>query len=218
MESRELANRIDHTLLAFDADESELFLLCQQAVEYGFYSVCVIPTMVSKAVRLTKDSPVKVITVIGFPFGYNETNVKVEEAKKAIQSGAEEIDLVINRSAYKSGDRQYFINDIESVCTIANLLNTPVKVIIESGTLTEEEIKDICEICTTCRVDYVKTSTGFFKPGAQVKDVELMRSVLPAEIKIKASGGIRTKEDALAMIEAGADRLGCSASVKIVTE
>jgi len=217
MESKELANRIDHTLLAYDANDDQLKQLCDEAIEFGFHTVCVNPIHVGLAVNHLKDSETKVITVIGFPFGYSETSAKVEETKKAIQNGAEEIDLVVNTSAYRSGKRNYFINDIESVCIVSHLHNVPVKVIIESGPLSDEEIKDICQICVDCQAEYVKTSTGFNQSGALVEDVALMRSVLPATTKIKASGGIRTKEDALKMIEAGADRLGCSSSVKIVS-
>lgn len=214
---KELANKIDHTLLAYDANDEQLKQLCDEANEYGFYSVCVNPTMILKAVQYTKESEVKVITVIGFPFGYSETSAKVEETKKAIQNGAEEVDLVINTSAFKCGNKAYFINDIESVTTISHLHNVPIKIIIESGMLSSSEIKEICDVCINAQVDYVKTSTGYMNHGAELDDVKLMRECLPENIKIKASGGIRTKMDALDFIESGADRLGCSSSVKIVT-
>ncbi len=213
-----IASKIDHTLLKADASEKEIKKLCNEAREFGFAAVCVPPYFVRKCKMWLKDSHVKVATVAGFPLGYANTPAKVEEARRAIDEGADEIDMVINVIALKAGDMNYLRNELTSAATIVQLRGGKLKIILETGLLTDAEIITACELCKELTVDFVKTSTGFVQPGATVEAVKLLRANLPKSIKIKASGGIRDKAFALDLIAAGADRLGCSASVKIVTE
>lgn len=212
-----LASKIDHTLLKADASEKEVKRICAEAKEHGFAAVCIPPYFVRKCKLWLKDSEVKVATVVGFPLGYSHTPAKVEEARRAIDEGADEVDMVINIIALKAGDWNYLKNELTSAATIVQLRGGKLKVILETGLLTEQEIIKACELCADMTVDYVKTSTGFTQVGATVETVKLLRAHLPKNIKIKASGGIREKEFALQLIEAGADRLGCSASVSIVS-
>ena len=213
-----LASKIDHTLLKADASEREIKKLCAEAKEYGFAAVCIPPYFVRKCKLWLNDSKVKVATVAGFPLGYAHTPAKVEEARRAIDEGADEIDMVINIIALKAGDWNYLKNELTSAATIVQLRGGKLKIILETGLLTETEIIKACGLCSEMTVDFVKTSTGLIQPGATVETVKLLRANLPKAIKIKASGGIRDKEFALQLIEAGADRLGCSASVSIVSE
>jgi deoxyribose-phosphate aldolase len=213
-----LASKIDHTLLKADTSEKEVKKLCAEAKEHGFAAVCVPPYFVRKCKLWLSGTNVKVATVAGFPLGYAHTPAKVEEARRAIDEGADEVDMVINIIALKAGDWNYLKNELTSAATIVQLRGGKLKVILETGLLTNEEIISACKLCSQMNVDFVKTSTGFIQPGATVEAVKLLRANLPKTIKIKASGGIRTKEFALQLIEAGADRLGCSASVSIVTE
>jgi deoxyribose-phosphate aldolase len=212
-----LAARIDHTLLTPDALEKDIKKLCAEAKEYGFAAVCVPPYFVRKCKLWLNDTRVKVCTVVGFPTGFAHTPAKVEEARRAIDEGADEIDMVINIIALKAGDWNYLKNELTSAATIIQLRGGKLKVILETGLLTNEEIIKACELCRNMTVDFVKTSTGNIKPGATVEVVKLLRANLPASIKIKASGGITDKQFALQLIEAGAERLGCSASVSLVT-
>lgn len=212
-----LAPKIDHTLLKADASEKEIKKLCMEAKQYEFAAVCVPPYFVRKCKGWLRDTNVKIATVVGFPLGYTHTPAKVEEARRAIDEGADEIDMVINIIALKAGDMNYLKNELTSVATITQLRGGKLKVILETGLLTEKEIITACELCKEMMVDFVKTSTGFVQPGATVEVVKLLRAHLPKSIKIKASGGIRDKEFALQLVEAGADRLGCSASVSIVS-
>ena len=216
-QSVNLASKIDHTLLKADASEKEVKKLCAEAREFGFAGVCVPPYYVRKCKLWLKDSGVKVATVVGFPMGYASTPAKVEEARRAIDEGADEIDMVINIIALKAGDMNYLRNELTSAGTIVQLRGGKLKVILETGLLTEKEIITACDLCKEMTVDFVKTSTGFVQPGASVEVIQLLRAHLPKSIKIKASGGIRDKAFALQLIEAGADRLGCSASVSIVS-
>mgnify|MGYP003348188424 FL=1 len=213
-----LASKIDHTLLKADTSEKEVKKLCAEAKEHGFAAVCVPPYFVRKCKLWLSGTNVKVATVAGFPLGYAHTPAKVEEARRAIDEGADEVDMVINVIALKAGDWNYLKNELTSAATIVQLRGGKLKVILETGLLTNEEIISACKLCSQMNVDFVKTSTGFIQPGATVEAVKLLRTNLPKTIKIKASGGIRTKEFALQLIEAGADRLGCSASVSIVTK
>lgn len=213
-----LASKIDHTLLKADASEKEVKKICAEAMEFGFAAVCIPPYFVRKSKLWLSDSKVKVATVVGFPLGYSHTPAKVEEARRAIDEGADEIDMVINLIALKAGDWNYLKNELTSAATIVQLRGGKLKVILETGLLSDVEIIKACELCKEMTVDFVKTSTGFIQPGATVEAVKLLRANLPKSIKIKASGGIKTKEFALELIEAGADRLGCSASVSIVAE
>lgn len=211
----DLASFIEHTLLKPDTTKSQIEEICLDAKKYKFAGVCIPPYFVRFAHTLLKDTPVKVITVVGFPLGFNIVNAKVEETRKAIEDGVDEIDMVMNITAFKAGDFKQVKEDIESVATFCRLKSKIVKVIIETNLLSDEEIIKACEICAEIGVDYVKTCTGHFG-GVLIRHVELMRSVLPEKIKIKASGGIRDKETALALIHAGAKRLGTSSGTEII--
>lgn len=210
-----LANRIEHTNLKPDALADDIIQLCNEAVENGYYAVCVAPYFVQLAKKTLKKNDVKIVTVIGFPFGYGTVSSKVEETKKAITAGAHEVDMVLNIAAFKSGDLATVQNDIQSVITACHLQNKLAKVILETCYMNEEEIRTLCKICADCEADFVKTSTGFGPAGATVEAVKMMRKFLPAKIRIKAAGGIRSREFAEELVEAGADRLGTSASLEI---
>lgn len=207
---------IEHTALKADTNLQKVKLLCEEAIAHEFVGVCVPPYFVKHAKEFVLASAVKVVTVIGFPLGYQATMSKVEEAKRAIDEGADELDMVINIAALQSGDIAFVKNDIQSVATTAKLKNVSIKVIVETALISKEELLLLCHACGEIGVDYVKTSTGFANEGAKIEDIELMRQNLPKEIKIKASGGIKTKEQAWAMIEAGAHRLGTSSGIDLV--
>ncbi len=213
---REIAKYIDHTNLNADAILEHIRKLCNEAKTYGFASVCVNPTYVQKAVEFLKGSSVKVCTVIGFPLGANTSTVKAFETQNAIQNGAHEVDMVINIGELKSGNDNKVKSDIENVVKTANK-RVIVKVILETALLSKEEIIRACLLAKQAGADFVKTSTGFSKSGAQVDDIILMRKTIGPEMGIKAAGGIRTHEAAKNMIKAGATRIGASASILIVT-
>lgn len=215
---KNIASKIDHTILRPDVKLSEIEKLCDEAKEYRFAAVCVPPYFVKKAADFLKKSEVKVATVVGFPLGYSCTPAKVEEAKRAISDGADEIDMVMNIAALKEKNYKYVLDDMQSVATIAHQHDKVVKVIIEISLLTKEEIKKCCDLARNAGTDFVKTSTGFTGGGATLEAVRLMRASLTKKIKIKASGGIRDREAALKMIEAGADRIGTSSGIQIVKE
>src|SRR6185312_14405830 len=210
-----IAPYIDHTILKQTTTLGEVEKVCKEAVEYGFAAVCVPPLYVKKAKEFLGESRIKVATVIGFPFGYCAIEAKVAEIVLAIVDGADELDMVVNISAIKNRDWTFIANEINTVMPIVRNKN---KVIIESGILTEEEIIKCCDIYGAAAVDYVKTSTGFAEKGASIHDVQLIRAHLADSIKIKASGGIRSYSFAKELINAGANRIGCSASVQIVKE
>lgn len=212
----ELNQYIDHTLLKADARKEEITQLCQEAKDHHFMSVCVQPTWVAYSHDLLKDASVKVCTVIGFPLGANTPEVKAFEAKEAVNQGAEEVDMVINLGAAKDGQWDFVQADIEAVVQ-AVPDHVIVKVIIETCLLTDEEQVKACQAAQRAKADFVKTSTGFSTGGATVEDVQRMRATVGPDMGVKASGGIRTKEDALAMVEAGANRLGASKGVEIVS-
>jgi len=212
----DIAPFIDHTLLKPDATKSEMDQLCKEAIEYKFYSVCVNPYWVSYCARILRGTGIKVASVVGFPLGANESKTKAFETRSAIENGASEIDMVINIGALKSGDAKMVEEDIRSVIR-AKRSTTVLKVIIETCLLTDDEKVLACEIAKKVGADFVKTSTGFSKGGATVEDVALMRRVVGPKMGVKAAGGIRSFEDAKSMILAGANRIGTSASVKIVT-
>jgi deoxyribose-phosphate aldolase len=212
-----LARMIDHTLLKPDAALSQIDRLCDEAMQYGFASVCVNPGHVKRcAVRLASTN-VKVCTVIGFPLGATSTEAKVYEAEQAIRDGAQEIDMVINIGMLKSGEEGYVGNEIRSVVNVAKRAGMLTKVILETALLTDDEKRRACELAKEGSADFVKTSTGFAKGGATVEDVRLMRQAVGSTMGVKASGGIRTSEDARALVASGASRLGTSASIQIVT-
>ena len=211
-----LANMIDHTLLKPDATQQEIAQLCFEARKHGFASVCVNPTWVELCATLLRGSPVKVCTVIGFPLGATSSETKAFETKTALEHGATEIDMVINIGALKARDLETVAKDIRGVVQAAHSRNIIVKVIIETALLTDEEKTIACLLSKEAEADFVKTSTGFAGGGATVHDVELMRKTVGPEMGVKASGGVRTFEDAASMIKAGATRIGASAGVKII--
>ena len=212
----DIAKTIDHTLLKPDATEQEIAQLCFEARKYEFASVCVNPTWVSLCAQLLKGSPVKVCTVIGFPLGATFAETKAFETETAIRQGATEIDMVINIGALKARDLATVAGDIRGVVKAAHARHILVKVIIETALLTDEEKTIACLTAKEEGADFVKTSTGFAGGGATVHDVELMRKVVGPQMGVKASGGVRTFEDAASMIKAGATRIGASAGVKII--
>ncbi|RFU65759.1 deoxyribose-phosphate aldolase [Peribacillus glennii] len=210
-----VAGFIDHTLLKADATKEQIKVLCEEASEYKFASVCVNPTWVKYASELLKGSGVKVCTVIGFPLGANTPETKAFEVRNAIENGANEVDMVINIGAVKDRDDELVERDIRAVVEAAKG-KALTKVIIETSLLTEEEKVRACELSVKAGSDYVKTSTGFSTGGATAEDVALMRKTVGPDIGVKASGGVRNAEDAQKVIEAGATRIGASAGVSIV--
>lgn len=213
-----IASFIDHTVLKAETTLADVKRICAEAIEHQFAAVCVPPYYVAPARQALQDSSVRLATVIGFPMGYSATVAKVEEIKRAIDEGADEFDVVINVAAVKDGKWAFVRNDLDRMVTACHLRAKHIKVIIETGLLEEEEIRQLCTICNDLVPDYVKTSTGFNGAGANPEVIRLLRSLLKPEIKIKASGGIRTAEDARALIEAGANRLGASKGISIVSE
>jgi deoxyribose-phosphate aldolase len=215
--SEDLANFIDHTLLSPEATSADISRICSEAEENKFFAVCVNPIFVRQAVKELSSCDVTVATVVGFPLGANLTDIKIAEAQRAISEGAEELDLVINIGALKEGNLDYVLAEILSVVKVAK--GKLVKVIIECGLLSQEEKIAATKLCIQGGAGMVKTSTGFAKNGvgATVEDVQLLREVIAeAPLKIKASGGIKDAEQARALINAGASRIGSSASVAIV--
>ncbi|MRH43531.1 deoxyribose-phosphate aldolase [Aquibacillus halophilus] len=213
--TKNIARTIDHTALKADTTKEQLITLCKEAIEYGFYSVCVNPTWIEEAATLLKGSDVKVCTVIGFPLGASTSEVKALETKDAIEKGATEVDMVINIGKMKDGNHDAIEKDIQAVVQAAKG-KALVKVIIETSLLTNDEKIIACELAVKAGTDYVKTSTGFSTGGATVEDIKLMRNTVGPDIGVKASGAVRDRETALAMIDAGATRIGASASVAIV--
>lgn len=205
---------IDHTLLRPDATKKEIEKLCLEAKENDFASVCVNPCFVSYCHELLKDCRVKVCTVIGFPLGATSKLSKVMEAVKAIADGADELDMVINISKLKDKDYDYVLDEIKALREVT--LGHVLKVIIETCLLTDEEKVKACELSKEAKADFVKTSTGFSKGGATVKDVALMRKTVGTEMGVKASGGVKTKEEMIEMIKAGATRIGTSHGLELI--
>ncbi|ALD20085.1 deoxyribose-phosphate aldolase [Hymenobacter sp. DG25A] len=212
----ELAARIDHTLLRPDATQAQIAQLCAEAAQHRFASVCVPPAFVRYAVEELYGTGVPVCTVVGFPLGYQIAKVKFFEAHQALTDGAREIDVVMNIAAFKSGQLEEVEEELGQLTELCRFKNALLKVIIETALLSEEEIITACQLCAEAGVDFVKTSTGFASRGASVADIVLMRRHLPARIRIKAAGGIRTRTAALALVAAGADRLGSSNSVALL--
>jgi deoxyribose-phosphate aldolase len=210
-----LSSLIDHTLLKPDASREEVERLCREAAQFCFASVCVNPNWVPLCREMLRGSGVKVCTVIGFPSGAHAPDVKAYETRRAVEQGAEEVDMVINIGALKSKDYALVEQDIRGVVQAAGK-GAIIKVILETSLLTREEKIMGSSLAKAAGADFVKTSTGFAGGGATVEDVRLMRETVGPEIGVKASGGIRSKEDVEAMVEAGANRIGASAGVKIV--
>ncbi|SCZ77074.1 deoxyribose-phosphate aldolase [Acidaminobacter hydrogenoformans] len=210
-----LAGYIDHTILKADATREQVIQVCEEAKTHGFWSVCVNPYYVSLVAEALKGSSVRVCSVIGFPLGASVTSVKAAETRQAIEDGAGEIDMVINVAALKNGDDQVVLQDIEGV--VAALQGKAIlKVILETCLLTDAEKIKACKLSKAAGAHFVKTSTGFSTGGATAEDIALMRREVGSDMGVKASGGIRSREIALQMIEAGASRIGASASVAIV--
>ena len=216
MKVDEVLRRIDHTQLKPTASESDIVKLCNEARKYGFYAVCVNPYYVPLAARLLNGTDIKISSAIGFPLGATFMEIKAAEAERSIRLGASEIDMVMNISAFKSGDLEYVRRDIRAVRE--RIGGAVLKVIIECCYLTDDEKILAAKICEEEGADYVKTSTGFGPGGAKLEDVRLLRRTLSPRVKIKAAGGIRTFEQAVKFIEAGADRIGTSSGVKIAEE
>lgn len=213
-----IAPYIEHTFLKQTSTISDIENLCKEASEYGFAAVCLPPLYVKKAKEFLGNHEIKTATVIGFPFGYSAIEAKVAEIVLAIVDGADELDMVANISAIKNGDWNFIGNEINTIMPIVKNKNKIIKVIIESGVLTDDEIIKCCDIYGVAGVDYVKTSTGYAEKGASIHAVQLIRNHLADSVKIKASGGIRSYSFAKELINAGANRLGCSQSIKIVKE
>lgn len=211
-----LSSYIDHTLLKPGLLLADVEKICMEAKTYGFAAVCLPPLMVKPAKSFLEKTTIKTATVIGFPFGYSAVEAKLAETILAIVDGADELDVVINFTAIKNGDWSLVANEINHLMPIIKSKSKGIKVIIESGLLTDKEIIRCCELYAAAGVDFIKTSTGYADKSATVETVTLMRKHLPDHIQIKASGGIRTYEFAKALIDAGATRLGCSSSVAIV--
>ncbi|MBM7701472.1 deoxyribose-phosphate aldolase [Metabacillus iocasae] len=213
--TQHIAKMIDHTALKADTTKDQIVQLCKEAKEYNFASVCVNPTWIELAAELLKGTDVKVCTVIGFPLGANTPEVKAFETKDAIEKGATEVDMVINISALKDKNDELVERDIRAVVEAAKG-KALTKVIFETCLLTEEEKVRACELSVKAGADYVKTSTGFSTGGATVEDIALMRKTVGPDIGVKASGGVRNAEQAQAVIDAGATRIGASAGIAIV--
>ena len=218
---KSLAARIDHSVLKADTTNVQIKQLCAEAIDYQFVAVCVPPYYVTKAATLLTDSRVKVATVIGFPMGYAlDFGEKKRAIKNVLKTGATEVDLVLNIAAIKNaewGVVRHEFQQLNQLRTLPKYQNIAIKTIIEQGLLTESETLQVCQICNEYPVDFVKTSTGFNGQGATLEGIHFLRKNLDKNIKIKASGGIRTRDFAVQLVEAGADRLGCSKGISIVT-
>jgi deoxyribose-phosphate aldolase len=212
----EICSFIDHTVLRPNCTRGEVQHLCAQAVQHQFKAVCLPPYFVRDARHWLEKSPVRLATVIGFPFGYSTTPAKVEEMKRAFDDGAQELDVVINLCAVKDANWAYVKNDIDSMTRAAHLRGCIVKVILETSLLTEAEIDRLCAICAEVECDFVKTSTGFHGDVASPQTIRHLRAQLPPNVRLKASGGIRTLAQAQELIQAGADRIGTSSGLNII--
>ncbi|MDX1691745.1 MAG: deoxyribose-phosphate aldolase [Acidimicrobiia bacterium] len=213
----DLAGYIDHTLLKPDATAAEIDRMCEEALEFGFASVCVNPAWIARVASHLRGSDVRACSVVGFPLGATTPHIKAMEARRALRDGAEEIDMVINVGALKSGDRDLVERDIAGVADACREVGAVCKVIIETSLLTDEEKVVASRLAVDAKADFVKTSTGFSTGGATVYDVALMREAVGPEMGVKASGGVRSREEAMDMIAAGATRIGASAGIAIVT-
>jgi deoxyribose-phosphate aldolase len=216
--SSAVAALIDHTLLKAEATSNDIERICREALQYRFASVCVNSVFVTQVSEALRNSPVKTCVVVGFPLGANLTAVKFDETRAALDLGAQEIDMVIHIGALKAGDDAAVREEIEALTRLVHERRAILKVIIETALLTEEEKVRACRAARDARADFVKTSTGFSTSGATIGDVELMRRQVGREMGVKASGGVRTLDDLLNMVEVGATRIGTSNGVKIMEE
>lgn len=214
----DLAEYIEYTRLKPDTSRDEITKVCNQAIAYNMLGICVPPFFVTNVRKLVDENKAKtkIVTVVGFPFGYGRTSAKVEEVKQALRDGADEIDAVINIAAAKSGDYNAVENDISSIITTCHLQNKKAKVILETGVLKEDEIKKLCEIAVAAGADFIKTSTGMMQGSITPEMVAMLRDLLPEKTLIKASGGIRSRDHAIALVEAGAARLGTSNALRLL--
>jgi len=213
-----IAAYIDHTILKAETAPAAIEQLCREAVSAAFKAVCVPPYYVGTAKKILTGSEVAIATVIGFPFGYSAIGAKVAEIRDAISQGADELDMVINLAALKSGNWSYLQEEIDACIQPVKEAGKILKVIVESGILTDDELAQCCALYGATAIDFMKTSTGYAAAGASVEAVATMRRLLPAPIAIKASGGVKSFAFAQALIEAGATRIGCSASLQILAE
>lgn len=211
-----LQSYLDHTLLIPTVNTEEIKALCDEAIANEFKAICINPYFASFASKMLSESDVKLATVAGFPFGYNPTVAKAAEIKWAIDHGADEIDAVVNIAALKSGDYSFVRNDIETIVRSVTMRGKTIKMIVEASILTEDELKRVLEYCVESGVHYIKNSSGYQGDKATVEMIQKLRSMLPTDIKIKASGGIKSKRQAIKLIEAGADRIGSSACLNII--
>lgn len=214
---KSLAQLIDYTSLRADLKRADVFQLCQDAIKYKFKAVCIPPYFTSFAKSLLEDTQTSLCTVIGFPMGYCNLNAKMEEMKKALEQGCDEIDFVVNISAVKNNDWNIIDMEFDRLTTIAHMKSNVLKAIFETSLLTNQEIEQLCNKVIKHNVDFAKTSTGFSNSGADLSIVKTMKEVLGEKAKIKASGGIKTREQAIQFIEAGAKRIGTSSGIQIVT-
>ncbi|GBD07456.1 Deoxyribose-phosphate aldolase [bacterium HR21] len=218
MSAEELAAVIDHTLLKPTATAADIERLCSEALQWGCASVCVLPYFVPLAYRLLRGSRVAVCTVIGFPLGGTTRRTKLTEAEEAVMLGARELDMVINLPAFLSGEENEVEREIATVAAVAHRRGALLKVILECGLLTPEQARRAAELAARAGADFLKTSTGFLSRGATVDDVRLLRTTVPAHVQIKAAGGIRTYDQARELLQAGATRLGTSATAALLEE
>lgn len=216
MDRQAVASAIESTLLKPETTTFQVQALCEEALALNLGGVCVSPYFVKEARRQLEGSKTRVISVVGFPLGYNHTSAKVEEIKKMIHDGADEVDAVVNITAVKEGNWSFVENDLSALAQITHLKNRSIKLIIEFGMLTPDEIREVCVIAERWQYDYIKTSTGMLAPGPEPADIRFLRSILNPFTKIKASAGIRTAEKAIALMEAGANRLGTSSAKAIM--
>lgn len=208
---------IDHTLLKPEATTKQIEALCHEAIKYKFAAVCVNSVHVPLAFHLLKDKSISVCTVVGFPLGASPCEVKALEAQLAIKAGASEIDMVLNIGALKDENYHLIKAELSEMVKVCHDSNAILKVILETCLLDEKEIIKACELCKSAKADFVKTSTGFSHSGASLEVVKLMKDIVGEDLRVKASGGVKTKEDALKMIECGASRIGTSSGIKLVT-
>lgn len=214
MDKKDIFKRIDHTVLKAVSSWEDIKKLCDEAIEYNTASVCVPPSYIEK-IKTTYGDSINICTVIGFPLGYNTTETKVFEAKKAIEDGANEIDMVVNLGSIRNGDFDAVTDEIKQLKAVAG--EKILKVIVETCYLTQEEKIKLCECVTKGGADYIKTSTGFGTAGAKIEDIELFKKHIGKNVKIKAAGGVKTKEDLEMFINAGCDRIGTSSAITILT-
>lgn len=211
-----LSQRIDHTILSPLSRPDEVAKYCQESLNHQFAGVCIPPFFVKTARSIIKDAPVNIVTVAGFPFGYSHVAAKIEEMKKAFVEGADEVDAMVNLCAIKSEQWGTVKNEIESMVTMCHMKGKILKLIVETAQLSEDELRHICELSVAAEVDFIKTSSGVIGPGASIESVSFLRNILPPEVRVKASGDIRDRNFAEALVAAGADRIGTSVGVQLI--